>query len=175
MTSGPRYADRRDFPPYAFLPGGSEPHPTQHPEGHSFTTEAEPPADYLEPDLWQENEDYLFGVDLYNHGYLWEAHEVWEGLWHAAKHDAVQADLLQGLIQCAAAALKVPMEQPGGLEKLARVGTERLEGVARRGGHKYMGIDLLDFVGAFREFAASRPQSADERPPIELGELGELG
>ena len=168
MTSGPRYADRRNFPPYAFLPGGSEPHPTQHPEGHSFTTEAEPPADYLEPDLWQENEDYLFGVDLYNHGYLWEAHEVWEGLWHAAKHDAVQADLLQGLIQCAAAALKVLMQQPRGVAKLTLLGTERLERVIAAKGTSYMGIDLAEFVEDFRAFAASEPESPEGRPRIEL-------
>ena len=53
---------------------------------------------------------FLYGVDLYNHGYLWEAHEAWEGLWHQAKRDALQAEFLQGLIQCAAAALKVVVE-----------------------------------------------------------------
>jgi hypothetical protein len=163
-----RYAPTRPFPPYAYLPGGEHPHPTQSPQGHSYTGEPGPPAGHVEPARWRENDDYLFGVDLYNHGYLWEAHEVWEGLWHAAKPDAVQADLLQGLIQCAAAALKVPMQQPRGLEKLARIGTERLESVARRGGPEYMGVDLLDFVREFRSFAASSPQSADERPSLVL-------
>ncbi len=168
MSTTERYAPARPLPPYAYLPGGPLPHPTSHPDGHSFSSAPETPAEYLEPRRWRENDDYLFGVDLYNHGYLWEAHEVWEGLWHRAKHDPVQADLLQGLIQCAAAALKVPMEQPGGLAKLSRVGTERLERVAREGGPDYMGLDLFGFVRAFRAFAASNPTSMDQRPPLEL-------
>ena len=167
-----RYAPDRELPPYAYLPGGALPHPTQHPEGHSFRGAGEhgPEAGYFEPQRWRENGDYRFGIDLYNFGYLWEAHEVWEGLWHQAKHDEVQADLLQGLIQCAAAALKVPMEQPGGLAKLTRTGTERLERVARLGGPGYMGLDLLDFVRSFRAFAGSSPRSIEARPQLELAD-----
>ena len=107
-------------------------------------------------------------MDLYNHGYLWEAHEAWEGLWHLAKHDAPQASFLQGLIQCSAASLKIPMEQPAGLAKLAAIGTARLEEVARAAGPRFMGLDVPAFVQAFRAFAASRPASADERPRIVL-------
>ncbi len=169
MSVQERYAPGRPFPPYAFVPGhdaDSTPHPTRHPEGHSYG--APPEARYLEPRRWHENEDYLFGVDLYNHGYLWEAHEAWEGLWHRAKHDELQAEHLQGLIQCAAAALKVPMGQPRGLAQLAELGTGRLERVAREGSPIYMGIDLSAFVAAFRAFAASQPDTAEERPPIVL-------
>ena len=163
-----RYAPERAFPPYAYLPG-RDPHPTQDERGHSFTREGEPAARYFPPERWRENSDYLWGVDLYNHGYLWEAHEAWEGLWHRAKHDAHQAELLQGLIQCSAAALKIPMGQPNGLARLAEFGTGRLERVAREHG-TYMGLELMDFVRDFREFAASKPESADERPRIVLEE-----
>ena len=139
-----RYLPERPFPPYAFLPG-RDPHPTRDPRGHSHGEES--PAEYFSPEQWQENDDYLFGVDLYNHGYLWEAHEAWEGLWHAAKHDELQAQHLQGLIQCAAAALKIPMEQPRGLEKLSANGTARLEEVARASGGSFMGIELVGVRG----------------------------
>ena len=166
-----RYAPERPLPPYAYLPGGALPHPTQDARGHSHRSEPPAPAGYLAPDRWRESRDYLFGVDLYNAGFLWEAHEVWEGLWHAAKHDELQADLLQGLIQCAAAALKVPMGQPGGLARLARAGTERLERVARRTGGACMGLALFDFVRDFRAFAAAAPASADERPELVLEEV----
>jgi len=161
-----RYAPGRSFPPYAFLPG-RDPHPTRDPEGHSYG-EDEAGAEYHPPAHWADNDDYLFGVDLYNHGYLWEAHEAWEGLWHAAKHDARQADFLQGLIQCGAAALKIPMEQPRGLERLSEIGTARLEGVVAGGPTEYMGLDVPLFVARFRAFAASAPTDADERPRIEL-------
>ena len=158
----PRRVPGRPFPPYAFLPG-RDPHPTRDPRGHSFGHD-EAPAAYLPPESWEENEDYLFGIDLYNHGFLWEAHEVWEGLWHAAKHDPDQADLLQGLIQCAAASLKVPMGQPRGLASLTRLGTEKLERVGLAHGGTYMGLDLLAFVEAMRSFADSEPATPDGRP-----------
>lgn len=162
----PRYLSGRAFPAYAFLPG-RDPHPTRDPRGHSYG--AEDVAEYFVPEDWGRNEDYLFGVDLYNHGFMWEAHEAWEGLWHQAKHDELQAEHLQGLIQCSAAALKIPMEQPKGLAKLSENGTRRLERVARESGGQFMGVDLWDFIDAFRAFAGSEPASADERPRITLG------
>jgi len=161
-----RYASARAFPSYAYLPG-RDPHPTRDARGHSFGGErARSP--YLPAESWRENEEYLYGVDLYNHGYLWEAHEAWENLWHPAKHDAVQAGFLQGLIQCTAASLKIPMEQPRGLEKLAEIGTARLEAVAASAGARFMGLDVPAFVREFRAFAASSPASADRRPRIVL-------
>lgn len=168
-----RLAPHRPFPPYAYLPG-RDPHPVRDPRGHSYGAD-EARATWLAPERWRENELYLFGVDLYNHGFLWEAHEAWETQWHASKHDADQADVLQGLIQCAAACLKIPMEQPRGLEKLGQAGTARLERVARQRPGRYMGLDLGAFVSAFRAFVAHAPDDVDDRPPIELGDLGELG
>ena len=168
MTEPPhRYAPERPFPAYAFLPG-VDPHPTRDPRGHSFTGEAEGPADYLPPEDWRHNDDYLFGVDLYNHGYLWEAHEAWEGLWHAAKHDELQAEFLQGLIQCAAGVLKVRMQQPRGLARLTELGTARLERVHEHEGSSYMGTDVAQLVEAFRAFAASDDPSVERRPQIRL-------
>ena len=165
--SATRYAPQRAFPAYAFLPG-RDPHPTGDPRGHSFSTSAHAPASYFERAKWRDNVDYLYGVDLYNHGFLWEAHEAWEGLWHSAKHDALQAEFLQGLIQCAAAALKVSMAQPRGVEKLAAFGLARLERVAREAGPEFMGLEVLEFAREFREFAESAPSSAEARPRIQL-------
>ena len=162
-----RYAPDRSFPPYAFLPG-RDPHPNRDPRGHSYGDDA-PPSAYHPSSEWSLNEEYLHGVDLYNHGFLWEAHEAWEGLWHAAKHDEMQAEFLQGLIQCSAAALKVAMEQPRGLERLAELGTERLERVARANDDgRFMGLGVREFVANFRRFAGSRPDDADSRPRLVL-------
>ncbi|MCY3000891.1 MAG: DUF309 domain-containing protein [Planctomycetota bacterium] len=163
-----RYAPERAFPPYAYLPG-RDPHPTGDPRGHSYTGTREPPAPYFAAAHWSDNADYLFGADLYNHGFFWEAHEVWEGLWHSAKHDPRQADFLQSLIQCSAACLKIPMQQPAGLEKLSTNALTRLERISRETKGSYMGLDLADFVPRFRSFASSRPASPDERPRLVLG------
>lgn len=162
-----RYTPLRAFPPYAFLPG-AHPHPTGDPAGHSYRETPEPPAAYFTPRDWQSNDDYLFGVDLYNAGFLWEAHEAWEGLWHSAKHDALQAEFLQGLIQCAAAALKARMQQPAGVTKLSTLGLGRLERVAAQTRGEFMGLDVRAFVDRFRAFAQSSPSDAEERPRIEL-------
>ena len=32
---------------------------------------------------WQGNKAYLYGHDLMQAGYFWEAHEVWEAVWLA--------------------------------------------------------------------------------------------
>lgn len=159
-----RYTSRA-FPAYAFLPG-RDPHPVRDPAGHSFGKEEA--AQYAEPENWAESEDFLWGVDLYNHGYLWEAHEAWEGLWHLSKHDPIQADFLQGLIQCAAASLKIPMEQPAGLQKLSARGIERLEAVSRSQGGTYMGVELDEFTEAMRRFCAGPKPQFDARPRLEL-------
>ena len=160
-----RYAPGRALPPYAYLPG-RDPHPTGDPRGHSYRTEPEPPAVHLPAERWRDNDDFLHGVDLYNAGYLWEAHEVWEGLWHAAKHDQLQAEFLQALIQCAAACLKISMEQPRGVAKLAELGLGRLERVAREARGDYMGLDVRAFADRFRAFVTASPTTPDERPRL---------
>ncbi len=166
-----RYAPGRNFPPYAYLPG-RDPHPTRDSDGHSFARgggdHGESPPPYMPPELWADSEDYLYGVDLYNAGYLWEAHEAWEGLWHVSKPYPEQAAHLQGLIQCAAACLKLSMGQPRGMERLSELGTEKIERTALARGPIYMGLDSLEFVQAMREFAASAPETSENRPRIEL-------
>ncbi len=46
-------------------------------------------------------------MDLFNHGYYWEAHEAWEQLWRAAERGTPEHDLLHGLILLAATGVKL--------------------------------------------------------------------
>ncbi|HXK92904.1 MAG TPA: DUF309 domain-containing protein, partial [bacterium] len=108
----PRFAPGRPLPPYTFIPG-CHPHPTHHPEGHSFgmaPAEIEPP----DPQVWARCEIYLHGVDLFNHGYYWEAHEAWEELWQADGRIGPVSDFLKGLIKLAAAGVKIREGIPHG-------------------------------------------------------------
>lgn len=166
-ASQPRYAPKHEFPPYAFLPG-RDPHPTRNPEGHSYSEGEETPPPYFEAKDWRANDEYLFGVDLYNHGYLWEAHEAWEGVWIVSKHDDAQRETLQGLIQCSAASLKLRLEEPRGFGKLSNAGLGRLEEVCGEVSMPYMGLDVAAFAQAFRDFAATDPRDAEERPRLHL-------
>jgi len=114
----PRLAPEVPFPPYAFVPGRF-PHPVSDPQGHQYshTPEAVTAPD---PQRWQESLAYRYGLDLFNHGYYWEAHEQWESLWHACGRRGPLASLLQGLIKLAAAGVKVREGKPAGVANLAR-------------------------------------------------------
>lgn len=93
------------FPPYAYVPG-LWPHPTRHAAGHSRNHPTEVPAP-LDPARWRSSEAYLRGIELFDHGYYWESHEAWERLWLIAARDDGVRELLQGLIQLAAAGVKL--------------------------------------------------------------------
>ena len=97
-----------EYPRYAYLPGGSHPHPERDPGGHRHSA-------------------VLFGegVDLYHAGFLWEAHVVWEGLWRATD-DVGERDFYQGLIQLAAALIQVQVGHERGAAKLLAAARERL-------------------------------------------------
>jgi predicted metal-dependent hydrolase/ribosome biogenesis protein Tsr3 len=139
------------FPPYTFVPGRT-PHPVSDPAGHLFGKPMEPPPP-LDPPRWQENRAYLFGVDLFNHGYYWEAHEVWEGLWRAAGRTGQIADCLKGLIKLAAAGVKVRQGQPRSIASHAAGAANHFRDIARQlGGERadYLGLRLRDLL-AFAE------------------------
>lgn len=99
-----RYVPKRPFPDYAFVPG-QHVHPVTNPQGHSFgrmETQPEP----LNRSAPRSCSDFLYGIDLFNAGFYWEAHETWEGLWIAAGRTGTTADFLKGLIKLAAAGVK---------------------------------------------------------------------
>lgn len=102
-ASVPRYLPDRPLPAYAFVPGLSL-HPRK-PGGHAHG-QPEEEAAILHPDRPRDCRTYLRGLDLFNHGYYWEAHEAWEALWRDAQEPAPKA-LLQGLIRLAAAGIKL--------------------------------------------------------------------
>lgn len=99
----PRFVPEREFPPYTYIPGRT-PHPA-HDRTDAPGGMAEPPEN-LTTDPRQQIREFLYGIDLFNHGYYWEAHEVWEGLWHAAGRSGPMADFFKGLIKLAAAGVK---------------------------------------------------------------------
>jgi hypothetical protein len=131
----PRCCPQRSLPEREFIPGrGSKPELSD-----------EPAHDAL-----------LWGVDLYNHGFAWEAHEAWEGLWRSAKHDEAQATFLQGLIQCAAARVKMSMGDGAATQRLLERGLARLSSVREQHGDRYMGLDLARYLSEH----ASRAEGA---------------
>ena len=98
----PRWLPEKSFPPYAYLPG-RQPHPVRDPAGHSYHVEPMPVA--AEASLGSDV--FLWGLDLFNHGYYWEAHEAWEGLWQVVDRGGPSRMLFKGLILLSAAGVKI--------------------------------------------------------------------
>lgn len=121
----------------------------------------------IDPTRWRECEAWQRGVDLYNRGSLWEAHESWERVWRAP-FDADQRLFLQGLIQCAASALKLAEGQPVGAARLAEKGLARLDDVSTRITARYMGLDHRAFAAEFRTFVALRDAHGRVPPRMRL-------
>ena len=144
-TAPPRYSGR-PFPSYRFVPGKA-PHPTRDPEGHSYNKPPEQLASFT-PEDWSCCEQFLYGIDLFNHGFWWEAHEVLEAVWVAAGRRTETGLFIQGLIQIAVAHLKrfqgfhdtAKRMALGGLDKM-----QRISGV-------YLGIKIAPFRSAVKAY-----------------------
>ena len=159
----PRYT-QCPFPPYRYLPFQTDnplPHPRTDPAGHSYDRE----EDYLPhfaPDDWPTCEPYLYGIDLFNHGYWWEAHEALETVWLAAGQQSTRCGkFVQGLIQLAGAQLKRFIAEPRGAQSLTDSGIEKLslvEGI-------YLGIEIAPFID---EVKRCLREDRGEFPSVEL-------
>lgn len=134
---------------------GETPHPDRDPEGHQYGKE-ESQITPLDPADWKGNNEYLYGVDLYNFAYFWEAHEAWEGLWQMTRPGSPDDKFLQGLIQVSAALLKREQGVSSGAESLSRKGLSKLALVGENQAF-YCGINLPDFIFRMEKiFATSR-------------------
>ncbi len=136
-----RYSSRA-LPPYRFLPGQT-PHPPKNPE------------------TWQGDDAWRYAIDLFNHRYWWEAHEVLESLWNAAGRTTPDARILQGLIQVAAACLKREVGQEGGAVRLFAAGLDKLRGAP----DDWRGLDVR---AVEREAAAYAAGTASDPPTCAL-------
>lgn len=132
------------LPSYRFVPG-STPHPTTDPRGHSYDRPPPFPVAPVDGHRWRDSPGYLYGCDLYNRGFWWEAHEAWEAIWQLAGRESPERAALQGLIQMANCHLKLYM----GLAKVV----PRLQ--AKYGAHfdRAVGLVEMPFLGlALPEF-----------------------
>jgi len=137
----PRYSSK-PFPLYPYRLGTTV-HPRRDPRGHSYGA-AEPTAQPWRAEQWRTLDVWLFAIDLFNHGYWWEAHEYLEALWNAAGRSTPPARFVQGLIKVAAACL----HHAAGDEQTARAQADAGLGAMREvaGGQRYMGIDVEELA-----------------------------
>lgn len=156
-----RFLPDEPFPAYAYTPG-RDPHPVRDRRGHSYGVDAPaPPAP--DPENWRGSHDYLRGIDLFNAGYYWEAHEAWEGLWNACGRTGATATFLQALIALAAAGVKMRQGNARGVSAHAARAAALLGGLGQA---RSLGIGIDSVIGAARTLA-EQPQPP--RAPLPLG------
>jgi uncharacterized protein len=158
MQPWPRYSGRA-LPAQAHVPGRSPRSPefeAAAPPGEAAAPPGEaaaPPGEGAAAGDWQRDPAFLWGLDLYNHGYPWEAHEVWEKLWRLAPRGSAARELLQALIQCAAAVVHARAGRAVGQRRLAERALVRLDAVHVAAGPRCLGIDVDGLAQAMRAFA----------------------
>jgi predicted metal-dependent hydrolase len=103
------------------------------------------------------------GIELFDAGYYWEAHEAWEVLWHAAGRRGPTADVLRGLIKLAAAGIKVRERREPGVRTHARRAAECFASARREGGAHQLGLDLDVWIE--RALAIAEDPPTDPGPP----------
>ena len=92
---------------------------------------------------------FLRGVELFNAGYYWEAHEVWEELWHVERRVGPTAEVLKALIKLAAAGVKARERREGGVRTHCHRAAVSFALAAGQGGPRQLWLDLEFWAGRF--------------------------
>jgi hypothetical protein len=148
MIEEPAYRQYTELPlpSRKYIPGLGI-HPDKHPHGSHVPDLPRDEVRFTE-NSWQRSRRYLYGIDLFNAGFWWEAHEVMEELWIQCGRTTQVARFLQGIIQVSAALLKYSISNPRGARRLKMRAQEKLElhsGV-------FLGIDVDELVSQVAEF-----------------------
>ena len=112
----------------------------------------------MPPEL--ERRLYLDGIRLFNEHEFFEAHEVWEDIWHEAY--GTKYEFYQGMIQCAVALEHYRRSNPRGVASLFKSYPPKFEHVPP----VFMGLDVTRFLAEMREVL---------RPVVEADPLPEKG
>ena len=91
----------------------------------------------IDEESWSDCKAYLFAIDLFNHGYYWEAHEELEALWLGVGRDSPAGRFIQGIIQAAAALLKLEAAKLESAKRLLVAASEKLRAPSK----SFLGLD----------------------------------
>ncbi|MBA3945757.1 MAG: DUF309 domain-containing protein [Herpetosiphonaceae bacterium] len=94
-------------------------------------------------ELWQS------GIDLFNEGHFWHAHEAWEDAWKAER-DPQRRLFYKGIIQTAAALVHWQRDNPRGLHLNWHKARPKLLQV----GERQLGLPIAPLIAAMDHFEA---------------------
>lgn len=146
------------LPEYTYVPGVT-PHPVSDRGGHAFGL-ARPEA----------QRSLQGGRVLFNSGYYWEAHEVWEAEWLAAGRTGPAADLIKGLIKLAACGVKCLERNREGAVRHARRAGELIRQSAA--GRDQATSEPTDFILALTRQLTNDPPIATLEQQQQAGQGG---
>ncbi len=117
---------------------------------------------------WATCVPYLRGIDLFNHGFYWEAHESWEAVWIASGRRGPCADFVKGLIKLAAALVKAREGRPVGVVRHARRASQLFQEVSAATNRStvMMGLDIGTLDREARRIAAAPDSVVDPRQNV---------
>jgi predicted metal-dependent hydrolase len=95
-------------------------------------------------ELALEKKLYLDGIRLFNEHEFFEAHEVWEDIWHQAY--GIKYEFYQGMIQCAVALEHYRRSNPRGVVSLYDSYRRHMKDVPGT----FMGLDVTRFLSEMR-------------------------
>ena len=109
------------------------------------------------------------GVEAYERGDFFEAHEILEPAWMGTD-DIAERDLYQGLIKLAAAFVHGVRGNPAGIAKNLTGARERLAAARGTGAERESGLDVAALVGAIdvrlSRLAGDRTDAAIDPPAL---------
>lgn len=145
--NAPRFCPSRSFPEYRYVRGLNA-HPSQDESGHSYGVSRTLAA--ITRTDWHKHEDFLFGIDLYHHGYLWESRRIWRGISAATSEDCLETSLLGALVMNSAAQIRAHRGNAQGARtysQSARWYAARIRSIGYDGaGNRFMGFDIGDLI-----------------------------
>ncbi|PIE89864.1 MAG: hypothetical protein CR997_09125 [Acidobacteria bacterium] len=108
---------------------------------------------------WRHNRTYLYGLDLFNEGFYWEAHEAWGELFRSAFGlDAYQRFFFQALVQLAAAMVHVRNKKKSAAFFTYEKGRRKIAAISAAFGDQYLGLHLKHAVAAMDAFFVNQCQ-----------------
>lgn len=126
-------------PLHAYVPGR-----TERPAEGAYDAVRDTAQPGMTEDQLGRSQAFQAGLAFLERGYFWEAHEVLEPVWLAAAPNSAARTFVQGLIQLANAELKVKMERPQAVRRLATIAAGHLAEAARTS-DVHLGIEVAGF------------------------------
>jgi len=122
-------------------------------------------------------ERFAYACDLFEAGFYWEAHEVWEARWAELPEATVAARYQQALLLVAASLHKHEVGEPEGADQLLVQARRVFRGVTARRGDVVAGLDVAALLGATEQaLRGGDPPRLGDIGPVEVpGRLAVVG